>query len=75
LEQVEPEQLRDEVWPGIPFVHQTSWQDLGPSGPGVPIRGGSRLHIDLLYAALGLLFVETLLAWRMGRQHRIPAEG
>ena len=57
LAQIDPEELQDEVWPGVPFVHQTSWQDLGATGPGGPIRGGSRLHVGLLYAVLGLLFV------------------
>jgi hypothetical protein len=68
LEQIDPDEFRDEVWPGIPFVHQTSWQDLGSSGPGGAIRGGSRLHIGLLYVVLGLLFVDTLLGWLWGRK-------
>jgi hypothetical protein len=66
LAQVDPEELKDEVWPGIPFVHQTSWQDLGATGPGGPIGGGRRLPVELLYAVLGLLFVETFLGWKMG---------
>jgi hypothetical protein len=66
LEQISPEELQSDVWTGIPFVHQTSWQDLGATRPGGPIRGASPLHIALLYSVLGLLFVETLLAWKMG---------
>ena len=33
LAQIDAEELRSEVWPGVPFVHQTSWQDLGATGP------------------------------------------
>jgi hypothetical protein len=64
LAPIDPEELQNDVWPGVPFVHQTSWQDFRQSGPGAAVRGGSRLHVGLLYAVLGLLFVETLLAWK-----------
>ena len=33
----------------------------------MPARPGSGLHVGLLYAALGLLFAETFLGWKMGR--------
>lgn len=70
LTQIDPAELRNEVWPGIPFIHQTSWEDLGATGPGVPIRGGSRLHVSLLYIVLTLLFTETLVAWKTGHYQR-----
>ena len=66
LTQIDLGELQNEVWSGVPFVHQTSWQDLGATAPGGPIRGGSRFHVGLLYAVLGLLLVETLLGWKMG---------
>jgi len=66
LAQIDAEELQNDVWPGISFVHQTSWQDIAASGPGHPIGSRSRLHVDLLYAVLGLLLVETFLAWKMG---------
>jgi len=66
LTQIDPEELQNEVWPGIPFVHQTSWLDFAAAGPGSPIRSRSRLHVGLLYAVLGLLFAETFLGWKMG---------
>jgi len=66
LTQVDPEELRNEVWPGIPFLHQTSWQDSGETAVGSPNREGTRLHVGLLYAALGLLFLETFLGWKWG---------
>jgi hypothetical protein len=53
------------VWPDIPFVRQTSWQNLADEPVG-PIYRSSRLPKILLYAVLGLLFVETFLAWRFG---------
>jgi hypothetical protein len=66
LARVDPEELRDEVWPDIPFVHQTSWQDAQTIPTVGPNRAGSQLQVDLLYAVLGLLFLETFLAWRLG---------
>ena len=70
LTQIDPEELQNEVWPGIPFLHQTSWQDFAATAGGSPIRSGSRLHVGLLYALLGLLFVETFLGWKMGYHQR-----
>ena len=65
LARVEPEELRDDVWPGIPFAHQTSWQDAHTLTAAGPIRSGSPLQVDLLYAVLGLLFFETFYAWKV----------
>ena len=70
LARVEPDELRSVVWPSIPFVYQTSWQDLGVVPAGGPESAGSRLHVNLLYAVLGLLFLETFLGWRLGRDER-----
>jgi hypothetical protein len=62
------EELRGETWAGVPFVDRTNWQDPGPQAVG-SVLAASRLHIDLLYIVLGLLLVETVLAWRFGH-HR-----
>jgi len=59
------DQLRDEVWPGIPFVHETTWQDFSRQPTG-PITRVESWPVNLLYLVLGLLFVETYLAWRFG---------
>lgn len=67
LDAIDAEELRSEVWPGVSFVHQTSWKDATAGGAGVPIRSQSRLHLWLLYGAVGLLLAETLLGWKMGR--------
>jgi hypothetical protein len=65
LEQVSLEELRNEVWPGIPFEHQTSWQELGVNSEAGSAGHYSRLPIAVLYVVLGLLFVETFVGWKM----------
>jgi len=66
LAQVTPDELRSEVWPGVPLLHQTTWQDLDGRPAAGPIARSARLHVGLLYVVLGLLFTETYLAWRFG---------
>jgi hypothetical protein len=65
LARISPEELRDVVWPKVPFVHQTTWQDLDREPVGRITRHAG-LPKALLYVALTLLFVETFLAWRFG---------
>jgi hypothetical protein len=65
LAAIDPDELRDETWPDIPFVYQTSWQDIKGTGVG-SAHGQEGLHVDLLYAALGLALAEVLLAWKLG---------
>ena len=64
------EQLRDEVWPGIDFNHQTTWQNLEPSPPG-PVSLRSELPKELLYVVLAMLFLETYLARWFGHHEKI----
>jgi hypothetical protein len=59
------EQLRDEVWPGIPFVHQTTWQHLDRPVFGRTSRS-SPWAKDLLCGVFVLLLFETFLARRFG---------
>ncbi len=66
LKRTEPAELRNDLWPNIPFVCQTSWRDMATAAAGAALNVGSRLHVDLLYAVLGLLFLETFFAWRLG---------
>ncbi len=69
LAAIGPEELQTDVWPGIPFLHQTTWQDLDATAAAVgAAHGRNRLHVNLLYAALGLLLFETFLGWKMGRE-------
>jgi hypothetical protein len=49
----------------VTFLHQTTWQNTGRPAIGTTLaRAG--LQVDLLYVVLGLLFLETLLAWQFG---------
>ena len=65
LTKVTAEQLRDDIWPGAAFAHQTTWQDFNEA-PTTDVSRRESLHRWLLYGALGLLLLETLLAWRFG---------
>jgi hypothetical protein len=67
LTRLDPQELRDKVWPGVPFIHQTSWQDLGATNPANSIRRSDHLPILFLYVVLGLLLIELLIAWKIGR--------
>lgn len=59
------EELSDDVWPGVRFVHQTSWEDLGDQ-PSTHTSRRNGLPKGLLYGVLGLLLAETFVAWRFG---------
>ena len=65
LAQVTPEELREEVWPGVPFEYCTTWEQAeAPSAAHIGSTSG--LAKTFLYAILGLLFAETFLARRFG---------
>ena len=65
LAQLSVEELRNEVWPDIPFAHQTTWETFDEQ-PATAAGRSAGLLRALLYAVLGLLFFETFLAWRFG---------
>lgn len=67
LEPIAIDELREAVWAGVPFLHHTTWQNIDQQ-PAAEVRRRASLHKTLLYAALGLLFLDTLLAWRFGHQ-------
>jgi len=69
LTQLDVDELRNDTWPGIPFAYQTTWQN-PEQQPVVGLAGRGGLPVDLLYVVLGLLLVETFLAWRFG--HHTP---
>jgi hypothetical protein len=56
--------------PGWNFVHMTNVSELTQSAASVGRRG--ELHRPLLYGALALLLLESLLAWKFGH-HESPA--
>ena len=51
-------------FPGWNFIHLTSSKELSQNTASVGRRG--ELHRPLLYGALGLLLLESFLAWRFG---------
>ena len=73
LSPVTVEELQSEIWPGVPFSCQTSLQAADARAAGPIVRPG-HLHVELLYLVLGLLFVETFLAWRFGHHTLGPAQ-
>jgi len=78
LTKLTTEQLREGLWSGIPF--ETSREGLdeeplpriggtavgGTAAGGTTAGGHGMLSEELLYVVLGLVFLETLLAWRFG---------
>ncbi len=67
LRQVSQEELRKRVWPGVAFDHHIEWRNLQRPVTAAIARP-SPLDLEMLYVVLGLLFLETLLAWRFGHQ-------
>jgi len=65
LAQLSADELQAEVWPGVAFLHQTAWQNAGRPAIGASLAGAG-LQVEMLYMVLGLLFLETFLAWRFG---------
>ena len=65
LARLAPEELRSAVWPGTPFLYQTTGGSGGAGGAATVVRSG-RLGVALLYAVLAVLCGETVLAWRFG---------
>lgn len=66
LTKIAPDELRDEVWPGVPF-EPFGWQ-ASPGGAATPTTRRDSLHRWLLLAALALLLTETALACWLGRR-------
>lgn len=61
------EELRADILPGLEFTVQTDWQELPSVATDRPVRvvsTSSGLSRSLLVAALALLIVEQLMAWR-----------
>jgi hypothetical protein len=69
LEQVAPEELAQDVWPGVRYFHRTNWRDTDADvSDDIVVR--SHLHLWLLVAAVGLLVTESFLNWFSGRYAR-----
>ena len=65
LATLDVEDLRNKVWPDIPFLCQTTWQQTDAQVAGPVVRPW-RLPVILLWGVFGLLVAETFLAWRFG---------
>jgi hypothetical protein len=59
-------ELESEVWPSVPFLYHTTWENVAER-PVMRMSEGSPLAKGLLYAVLALLFVELFMSWRLGR--------
>ena len=69
LATISREELQSEAWPDVPLNYQTAWQGEGATLPAA-FHPAGQLHVSLLYAVVGLLMVESLLAWRFGYNSR-----
>ncbi len=64
LTKLEQDELR-ELMPSWRFLYLTNWQAIA-TGKSSATRSRGELHRYLLYTALALVFVESLLAWKFG---------
>jgi hypothetical protein len=69
LSSISSDELQNDVLPGVPIDYRTAWQ-VGGSRPALSEAHAGQLHVELLYAAAGLLLLETIMAWRLGYNRR-----
>ena len=67
LTKLDSPDLRNRVWPGVSFEQRDDLTDLSREPTEALVRR-SALDTVLLGAVLGLLLLETLLAWTFGRR-------
>jgi hypothetical protein len=68
LAQLSPDELQEDIWRDVTFLHQTTWRDIGrPQVAASLVR--TDLQIKFLYVVLSLLILETFISWRFGH-HR-----
>lgn len=65
LTKLDPAELRDDVLLGVDFVYRTDFQSDDELAEIEATTRGA-LHRSLLYLVLGLLFTESVMAWRFG---------
>ncbi len=70
LATISQDELQNEVWPGLPLGYETSWQGTGALPQSSAVGSSAQLHVGLLYAVVGLLLLESVLAWRWGYHRR-----
>jgi hypothetical protein len=69
LAPISADELQNDVFPDHKIDYRTAWQ-AGGTRPVLPESSAAQLHVDLLYAAAGLLLLETIIAWRLGYNRR-----
>ena len=69
LTSISPDELQNDVFPGIQIDYRTAWQ-AGGARPALSESSAGQLSVDLLYAVAGLLLLETVIAWRLGCNRR-----
>jgi hypothetical protein len=69
LTSVSSDELQNDVFSNVPIDYRTAWQT-GGARPALPESHAGQLHVELLYAAAGLLLLETIIAWRLGYNRR-----
>ena len=65
LTPISRDELQNEVWPGLPLSYEPAWQGEAAPLPS-PVGPSGQLQVTLLYAVVGLLLLESILAWRFG---------
>lgn len=65
LSALRPDDLRNDMMPGIEFNYQTEWDETSISGGGQirVVSTGTGFSRTLFYAAAALMLVEQLMAW------------
>jgi hypothetical protein len=71
LTQLTVEELRDAVWLGVRFLHQTTWQNAAQPIAAAALARPTGLQVQLLYFVFGMMLLETLLAWRFGHRAKV----
>jgi hypothetical protein len=69
LTRISVDELRQEVWPGVPLELHTAFSAAENAGDMQTIARSGKLNLLLLYAALALLLGDSVLGWHFGH-HR-----
>ena len=69
LASISRDELQSEALPGVPVDYQVGWLSEG-ARLTLPEATAGQLHVGLLCAVVGLLLLETVLAWRLGYNRR-----
>lgn len=65
LSRADESDLRQELWIGVPFQYTAEWRQ-SAAAPSATLGRAAAIHRGLLAAALGVMFLESTLAWFFG---------